>query len=591
MNLPAPPPVKLHHGKGVSLPAGMQLGQYRLLHKIGQGGFGITYLAEHLPSKEQVVIKENLPTIYAYRHQKTMQVLPLGSESAIQNYSHTLKRFVDEALTLAHLKHPNIVSVREAFEALGTAYYVMPYIPGSVLHQAAPPEVDEAWLLPILKTLLGALEYLHGQNLLHRDLKPSNILLSDDGAPTLIDFGSARALHTARTCTMLGTHGYIPPEQMIPHGKCGAWSDLYALGATCYRLITGEIPPPCVVRLEDDTVYRPLQTRDELLSRFSPTILQSIDTALAIQGKNRWQTACAWLDELEKIARPRPPKTDFPPPVTTEPAPETSTHNEADSFPHEESTTCISTDYTETLSTRPNGTRKSFIPFATKWFIIFPAILLLIFTGASLYVHSYLSTITQANMSELGGTLFSPEEIKLNAQRKLNALKIYNFDKAICSKNQNSSVLKLLIQAGANVNTTNAEGYTALHLALLRGDTENVKLLLASRDIDVNQVDANGQTPLVIAIKKRQEEHVRLLLTAPGIDVNKTDTRGYTPLRWAAYMNHTQSVTLLLRKDGIMINKGDLEGYTPLFWAHYVGATECAQLLIAAGGKDIRTRK
>ena len=559
------------------MPAGMQLGNYRILHKIGQGGFGITYLAEHLPSKEQVVIKENLPTIYAYRHLKTMRVLPLDSKRAAQNYAHILKRFVDEARLLAKLKHPNIVTVREAFEALGTAYYVMPHIPGTVLHRAAPAVVLESWLLPILKTLLMSLEYLHGQNIQHRDIKPANILLSEDLTPTLIDFGSARGIQTTLTATMMGTHGYIPPEQMMPHGKCGAWSDVYALGATCYRLITGEVPPSCVVRLEDNSVYHPLHAREELQYRFAPAILQSIDTALAIHAKHRWQTARAWLDELEKITPASPPKTETPTHVTEENSTELSTITEADFPPFTESTTGIVTDYSEASSNCPSGTRKPFFSFAVKWFILFPAILLLIFTGASLYVHSYLTTITQANLSEHSGEIFTPKEVKLNAQRKLNALKIYNFNKAICEKNQNSSVLRLLIQAGANVNATNAEGYTALHLAILCRDSENVKLLLAAQGIDVNKEDSHGQTPLVLAIQKKQEEHIRLLLSAPDIDVNKADDRGYTPLRWAACMNHIQAVTLLLKKDEIELNKEDLEGYTPLFWAHAAGASKCVQ--------------
>ena len=147
-------------GSGVALPVGLELGHYRLLRKIGQGGFGITYLAEHMQSHEQVVIKENLPTYYAYRDITTMQVHPLDDTDSAENYAHALQRFVDEARTLAHLNHPNIVRVHEAFEALGTAYYVMPYIEAKELHQAAPAEVNEAWLLPILKAVLSALPTL-----------------------------------------------------------------------------------------------------------------------------------------------------------------------------------------------------------------------------------------------------------------------------------------------------------------------------------------------------------------------------------------------------------------------------------------------
>lgn len=305
----------------MALPQGVDLGHYRILRKLGQGGFGITYLAQNTQTGEQVVIKENLPTFYATRDDATWSILPLDVEDAAGNYKHTLMRFVDEARLLARLHHPNIVRVSEAFEALGTAYYVMPHITGQELHKAAPAVVTEEWLLPILRTLLSALEYLHSQNLLHRDIKPGNILLRDDGSPVLIDFGTARALQSERSATMVGTPGYTPIEQISAHGHCGAWTDIYALGATCYRVITGERPPEANTRLaEDEDPYEPLQNRAELLSRFSPATLQSIDVALAVRAKNRWQSATDWLHALAQTSgrlavAPSVPMSSAMPPV------------------------------------------------------------------------------------------------------------------------------------------------------------------------------------------------------------------------------------------------------------------------------------
>ena len=292
----------------MALPSGIALGHYRLLRMLGQGGFGITYLAVDQRTNAQVVIKENLPTFYAVRDDASMYVRPLAVEDAVENYAHTLQRFVDEARILARLNHPNIVHVHEAFEALGSAYYVMPYIEAKELHKAAPAVVDEAWLLPILKAVLGALEYLHAQNLLHRDLKPGNILLQEDGTPILIDFGTARALQTERSATMVGTPGYTPIEQITTRGKRGPWTDIYALGATCYRIITGQLPPEANARLAEEVdPYRPLANREELFGRFSTSLLSSIDTALAVRAKDRWQSAQSWLDELENRA-PRLPE-------------------------------------------------------------------------------------------------------------------------------------------------------------------------------------------------------------------------------------------------------------------------------------------
>lgn len=295
--------------KSMALPEGLDLGHYRILRKLGQGGFGITYLAQNQHTGEYVVVKENLPTFYAVRDQATWSIMPYDVEDAAANYSHTLQRFVEEAKLLARLRHPNIVRVSEAFEALGTAYYVMPYINGQELHKAAPSVVTEQWLLPILSTLLNTLAYLHSQNLLHRDLKPGNILLQADGSPMLIDFGTARALYSERSVTMVGTPGYTPIEQISARGNCGAWTDLYALGATCYRVITGEMPPDANARLaEEEDAYHPLAARRELVGRFSPVLLKSIDKALSLRAKNRWQCAEEWLQALQLPPIPYSPQ-------------------------------------------------------------------------------------------------------------------------------------------------------------------------------------------------------------------------------------------------------------------------------------------
>ena len=174
----------------LALRAGVELGQYRIIHTLGQGGFGITYLAEVIGSGEQVVIKENLPSFCALRNPNTLQVTATNPNDELQEYAEYLKRFVNEARLLAKLNHPNIVKVLGAFEALGTAYYVMPWVGGQELQKSAPASgvITESWLLPILRTMLSTLEYLHGNNIYHRDVKPANILLTEDGNPVLMIF-------------------------------------------------------------------------------------------------------------------------------------------------------------------------------------------------------------------------------------------------------------------------------------------------------------------------------------------------------------------------------------------------------------------
>ncbi len=234
----------------------------------------------------------------------------------VADYNWAKERFMEEAQLLARLDHPNIVKVFGAFEALGTAYYVMTHINGQALGKSAPPpaEINEQWLSPIVHTMLGALEYLHAQGIYHRDVKPGNIMLREDGTPVLIDFGAARSMVRERTFTMIESVGYAPIEQVQSSGKIGPWTDLYALGATCYRLIIGELPPRSVSRMFKNAPYMPLAACKELRGRFSQAFLKSIDRALNIWPGDRWQSAAEWMSELDPQAPqpPAPPVHRFP---------------------------------------------------------------------------------------------------------------------------------------------------------------------------------------------------------------------------------------------------------------------------------------
>lgn len=296
-------------GNGIALPDGVTLGDYRIIRTLGQGGFGITYLAEVVSTGEKVVIKENLPTFCAWRDCTNMCVQPTNLKDPLQEYSKLLTRFVEEAQLLSRLEHPGIVKVLNAFEALGTAYYVMPWIGGKELHLAAPAPgvIAQIWLRPVLRQILEALDYLHGQNIYHRDVKPANILLTEGGKPMLIDFGTAREIVSERSATLVGSPGYSPIEQITSRGHCGAWTDVYSLGATCYRLITGERPPDSNERLADDVdPLRPLVEHEELRGRFSLSFLSTIDKALALRGKDRWQSVGEWLTALKSNTRTTP---------------------------------------------------------------------------------------------------------------------------------------------------------------------------------------------------------------------------------------------------------------------------------------------
>ena len=589
-------------GDGIALPVGLELGRYRLLRKVGKGGFGITYLAEHKLSHELVVIKENMPTSYAYRDKDSLHVYPLDDGSATTDYAHTLMRFVEEARTLARLNHPNIVRVYEAFEAFGTAYYVMPLVTGKELHKAAPATVDEDWLLPILKSILQALDYLHGENLLHRDIKPNNIILREDGTPILIDFGTARALQSEHSSTMVSTPGYTPIEQITPHGKRGPWTDMYALGATCYRLITGECPPEATERIDDEDIFRPLATRAELKNRFSIDLLRSIDKALALRTKNRWQSAQEWLSELKES----PPRSSIPLTIpatvitSTTAQPRTKKSITSGIFPQIFIGLCVELlaaltysvyahlNATAPLSVIPKQTEQPDTQQLTESTISPPPDTPVTSQPSTLPINGSVAiNVTACNDRETNKISTQDKHLKL----WFESMGISDYDTAINEYHDNPEKLRLLITAGTHVNKVDKDGKTPLTLATEYGLTEIVKLLLTNPCVDINQADRKGETPLTVAVIYNQPECLKILLKDPRINVNTTDAHGFSALYNAAKWGNTECIKQLLATPGIDINIGGSNGNTPFHIAAKMGYSECLNLLIAAGGNADQTSK
>ena len=272
---------------------------------LGTGGFGITYLARDTSLGRKVVIKENLPSAFAFRDTASGTVRPRSSLTEdTENFAWSLQNFLREADTLASLNHPGIVSVLRKFEANGTAYFVMPFQKGVGFDQylksreerGNPLSEDE--LKGLLEHVLDALDYLHARGIYHRDIKPGNILVTKKGVPVLIDFGSARQRLSERTMTVLESSGYTPFEQVESGGNVGPWSDLYALGATVSKAITGETPPKSADRMRNDP-YVLLGSRPELQTRYSGGFLSSLDRVLQVDESARWQDAGEWLGALD----------------------------------------------------------------------------------------------------------------------------------------------------------------------------------------------------------------------------------------------------------------------------------------------------
>jgi len=286
----------------IALPMGYQIHWYEIRAVVGQGGFGITYLAKDANLDHLVAIKEYLPTNLAVRSgESTVRAVSEGRSSV---FDWGLERFVREARTLAKFKHPNIVTIYSVFEANGTAYMVMEYERGVNLEQAidAGLVLGEAQLLGIVHPLLDGLEMVHAGGFIHRDIKPENILLRKDGSPVLLDFGSARESLTGEspTLTTLVTPGFAPFEQYQDerHGaKQGPWTDIYALGATLYRIINGEEPVDALTRVNSvlDKSPDPLKPAAEVgVGQYSEQFLEAIDAAMRFDVQDRPQDVAAW---------------------------------------------------------------------------------------------------------------------------------------------------------------------------------------------------------------------------------------------------------------------------------------------------------
>lgn len=260
-----------------ALPLGTMIRKrYTVVGIVGRGGLGTVYRVE-----------DNL-----FEKKRVYAVKELVDQSR-----GARKQFSQEAKWLEGLNHPHIPKVHEYFEWEGRAYLIMDFVEGENLEQklsrqgGRPLPEDQVlrWILPIC----DALQYLHTRKppILHRDVKPANIIVSPDGHPVLVDLGIAKehghgAGPTATFIRKAGTEGYAPPEQYTANGQAGLWSDVYALGATLYELLTGCLPPTAVERVALET--RLLPPRD-LNSGISQHVSDAIVRALALRPGDRFQ--------------------------------------------------------------------------------------------------------------------------------------------------------------------------------------------------------------------------------------------------------------------------------------------------------------
>ncbi len=293
---------------GHYLDRGTRISRYEVVAVIGAGGFGITYKAYDTRLLCEVAMKEYLPVELAARGSDQSTVLP-RSQDVTEEYRHGLTRFLDEARVLAKFKNRHIVRVSDFMEVNGTAYLVMDYEEGQslaeLLKQRGGP-LSEVEIKDIFIPILDGLKAVHDAGLLHRDIKPDNIYLRKHGPPVLLDFGAARqyAASQTRGLTAIVTPGYAPFEQYQPNAELGAWSDLYAVGATMYACITGSPPVDAITR-HPGVKADPLPPAVEVGGdRYSDVLLRSIDWMLRPAANERPQSVDDVLPCIQGRAEP-----------------------------------------------------------------------------------------------------------------------------------------------------------------------------------------------------------------------------------------------------------------------------------------------
>lgn len=277
----------------------LQGGKYIIKKVLGQGGFGITYLAEHDLLGTNVAIKEFFMKDLNNRDEETLQVSTF-SGNRCESVERFKAKFLKEARNIFQLNHPNIISILDIFEENGTAYYVMEYCKSgslSDLLKQYPQGLPEDKSVKYIREVASAVAYIHEKKMNHLDIKPANIVINSKGEAILIDFGLSKQ-YDAETREQTSTtpvgisEGYAPLEQ-YNKGGVGEFSpstDIYALGATLYKLITGQTPPSASV------------VNEEGLPDFkaSPKIKKTILAAMHSRRADRPQTVKEWLAILEK---------------------------------------------------------------------------------------------------------------------------------------------------------------------------------------------------------------------------------------------------------------------------------------------------
>ncbi len=286
------------------LPPGALLNQRYILGRVlGVGGFGITYLALDIEQNQKYAIKEYFPNEIALRDGSS--VAPSGNK-VVRVFEHGLSVFFDEAQILRQFaEDPNIVHVYNCFRENNTAYFVMEYLDGVNLKRLTSISYSNAE--EVFFIVADSLQKVHEKGLLHRDISPENIFITKQGMVKLIDFGATRYYigGASRSLSVILKPGFAPPEQYSSKGNQGPWTDIYALAATFYSLLSGKVIPDALERLNGQAVARLSQIVPEVSDSFAA----AIEHALNLNYKERFQTIDDFISAIDKHEKPPVPET------------------------------------------------------------------------------------------------------------------------------------------------------------------------------------------------------------------------------------------------------------------------------------------
>lgn len=283
----------------------LQGGKYKIVRFLSSGGFGNTYEGVHTMMDTRVAIKEFFPKMFCNRDENTSHVT-VATQGNRELVDKLRKKFNEEAKAVFQMNHTNIVRVLDIFEENGTAYYVMEYIDGKSLNEITKERgaLPEAEAVGYICQVTDALKYVHSLNRLHLDIKPGNIMIDKNGEAILIDFGASKHYDDEsgeNTSTLLGvnTKGYAPIEQSTQSfTSFSPATDIYALGATLYKMLTGIVPPDANLLLAEE------ETLQSLPNCISEPTRNAVMAAMQLRRKNRPQSVDEFVAMLDNTTEP-----------------------------------------------------------------------------------------------------------------------------------------------------------------------------------------------------------------------------------------------------------------------------------------------